>query len=449
MPVVGQDRCQPPFSLGFCAGRCSKSQGIWQLATLLTHHQDARVRVMAGPGTGKSYAMMRRLMRLLEEGAPPRRILLVTFTRTAAADLVANIEKLGVAGCEDIWAGTLHAFCFRLLAKREVLAQTDRTPRPLVTFSDKGVLQFEAAPMLEDLGRVVAAGHKRERTRRIRAYEADWARLQSDVPGAPRDPIDTAFRDELLKWLKFHKAMLIGELVPVALDYLRTNPACTERSAFDHVLVDEYQDLNKAEQVLVGQLIDGAGYCIFGDEDQSIYSFRWAHPEGIIEFDQMYPPTKDYKLDECRRCPTKVVELSDQLIRNNHTAGMPSRLFPRPGNTAGEVHVVQWEGLDQEANGIAEFVRFLLDRRGYQPGDILVLSPRRLIGYRVRDALLASDIPTHSFYHEGALETAEAKAAFCLLTLLANRDDRVALRYWLGDGSDTWNARAYAVLRGH
>ena len=110
-------------------------------------------RVMAGPGTGKSYAMKRRLMRLLAEGVAPDAILAVTFTRTAAADMVKEIRDLGVDGCDKIAAGTLHSFCFRLLLRTGVLAWTKRVPRPLVTFSDKGLLRFEVEPMLEDLDR--------------------------------------------------------------------------------------------------------------------------------------------------------------------------------------------------------------------------------------------------------------------------------------------------------
>src|SRR5262245_53183857 len=77
----------------------------------------SRIRVMAGPGSGKSYAMQRRLTRLLEEGVAPQRVLVVTFTRTAAADLVDDIQNLATPGCEDIWAGTLHAYSFGLLMR--------------------------------------------------------------------------------------------------------------------------------------------------------------------------------------------------------------------------------------------------------------------------------------------------------------------------------------------
>ncbi len=422
--------------------------GLAGIALEIAKSTDSPIRVMAGPGTGKSYAMKRRLMRLLAEGASPKRILVVTFTRTAAADLVKDIEGLGVEGCSAIWAGTLHSYCFSVLTKRYVLAVTHRVPRPLVTFPDKGILQFEAAPLLQDL-ESEEFGSKRDRTQRIRAFEADWARLQTDLPGAPTDSIDVRFKDELIKWLRFHEAILIGELVPQTLSYLRNNPGCGERRSFDHVLVDEYQDLNKAEQVLLDHIVEQCQYAIFGDEDQSIYSFRWAHPEGITQFHVDRKGTKDFNLSECQRCPTRIVAMADSLIRNNHIAGGMPRLNPKAGNPDGEVHIVQWDHLGDESEGLTRFVRHLIDKRGYRAQDVLILSPRRLIGYGIRDAMLKASIPTHSFYHEEALEEDEAKRAFALLTLVANAKDRVALRYWLGDGSPSWNARGYAALRSY
>jgi DNA helicase II / ATP-dependent DNA helicase PcrA len=403
------------------------------------------IRVMAGPGTGKTFAMKRRLMRLLEEGVDPRRILVVTFTRTIADALVKEIGGLKVPGCDRIQASTLHSFCFGVLTRGHVFKYTGRIPRPLVTFSEYGILRFEAEPMLEDL-EGPAFGTNRQRTERVRAYEAAFARFQSDNPGPPIDPVDAAFRDVLLRWMKFHEAMLVGELVPEALRYLRDNPLAPERLAFDHVLTDEYQDLNRAEQEVL-RLLAGAGYGIFGDEDQSIYSFRYAHPEGIVRFHEAYGPIEDRCLNECRRCPRRVVEMANTLIQNNHTPGSAPRLRPRDGNPEGEVHIVQWEDLKREAEGIAQFAKYLIQKRDYKPADVLVLCPRRRIGYGLRDALAAAGVEAHSFYHEQALEADEARRSFALLTLLARRDDRVALRYWLGDGSPTWNSGEYAVLR--
>jgi superfamily I DNA/RNA helicase len=404
---------------------------------------------MAGPGTGKSFAMKRRVARLLEAGQDPRRVLAVTFTRNAAASLVSDLHALGIENCKRVRVGTLHAFCFGLLSRQEVFDYLGRVPRPVVAFAKAAVLQFEGGVMLDDLVSAGAFGPKRDCTRRIRAFEAAWARRQSDVPGWPQDPVDRQFQAALISWLRFHRAMLIGELVPEALRFLRNNPAADARSSFDHVIVDEYQDLNKAEQDLIDLLADTGATAIVGDVDQSIYRFRHANPEGIETFQQHHPMTHDETLDECRRCPTRVVSIADHLIRHNHPGDAVARLLPKAGNPDGEVHIVQWSGISQEAQGLAAFVRKRVGEGRYSPGDFLILTPRRLLGYGIRDRIAESDVPVHSFYHEEALEGESAQRAFALLSLLVDIDDRVALRWWLGEGSPSSRKNAYQRLRQH
>jgi len=402
------------------------------------------LRVITGPGTGKTYALVRRAGRLLEEGVAPRRILVVTFTRTAAADLVKQLGELQIDGAGQVRAGTLHSLCFSILNRAEVFALTGRQPRPL--------LPFERRFLLEDL-REEGLGTLHERERRLRAFEAAWARLQSEQPGWPQDETDRRFHAALLRWLRFHEAILIGELIPETLRYLRNNPACPEKAMFDHVLVDEYQDLNKAEQELIDLLSENGHLAIIGDPNQSIYSFKYAHPDGISLFHATHSGTHDENLIECRRCPQLVVRLANELIRNNHGV-VVQPLQARPGAHHGEVHVVQWDDPAQEAEGLARLVRVRICAGIVAPGRILVLCPRRLIGYAIRNALQEQMVSAHSFFHEEALEgdpknldQCQAQVAFTLLTLLANAEDRVALRCWLGFGSPSLRRVAYERLR--
>ena len=109
---------------------------------------------------------------------------------------------------------------------------------------------------------------------------------------------------------------------------------------------------------------------------------------------------------------------------------------------------MQWDSVEEEANGIAEYVRTLV-ANGVSPGDILILTPRRLLGYAVRDRIRERDVPVHSFYHEEALEEDDAQRAFALLSLLVDGEDRVALRWWLGHGSPSGRRNAYQRLRQH
>lgn len=396
------------------------------------------IRVVAGPGTGKSFALKRRVARLLEEGAMPRRILAVTFTNVAAEDLQREMMRIGVPGCEEIRGSTLHALGMKILSRQNVLESTGRIARPLN--------RYEMQPLLYDLS--ADFGDKRQREKRIRAYEAAWARLQHEEPGYAADPVDQHFEHALLDWLRFHRGMLIGEIIPQLYQFLRDNPAAPERSLYDHVLVDEYQDLNRAEQAVVDLLRGGANLCIVGDDDQSLYSFKFAHPAGIRTFPSSHDGTTDHEILECRRCPERVVAMANALISNNRDRDH-RQLTPFAANGAGEIEIVQFETLAQEANGVAYFISDQIENHGRRPEDFLVLAQRRSIGNPIHDALVARGVPSKCYYHEGELDSLTAQERMALFKLFVDPEDRIALRWLLGFGSNDFRTTAYARIRAY
>jgi DNA helicase-2/ATP-dependent DNA helicase PcrA len=394
------------------------------------------IRVVAGPGTGKSFAMKRRVARLLEDGADPKRILPVTFTNVAAEDLQREMLQVGVPGCEKIRGSTLHSLCLRILSRQNVLEVLRRIPRPLN--------RFETEPLLYDLP--ASFGEKRARNRRIRAYEAAWARLQHEDPGYPPTPEDQSFETNLVDWLRFHGGMLIGEIIPYAYQYLKDNPAAPERDLYDHLLVDEYQDLNKAEQGVIDLLATKAHLCIVGDDDQSLYSFKFAHPAGIRDFKTTHQGTVDHAVTECRRCPTWVVAMANSLICRNKDRDA-RQLAARQENGHGLAEILQYDALTNEAIGIAEYIKDLIENKAYKPGEILVLAQRRSIGNPIYEALVGRSIPSKSFYQEGILDNISAQERLAILKLLVDPHDRIALRWVLGFGSADFRKGAYGRLK--
>jgi superfamily I DNA/RNA helicase len=374
---------------------------------------------------------------LLEaDGVNPEAILVLTFTRTAAQDLVSKLAGLGSPRADRVVATTIHAFCLRLLQQDAVLTATGRRTRIL--------LEHERDLMLRDLRG--AFGNIRERRARLWAFEAGWARRTTDHPGATSDPTDVSFEGQVLRWLRQHEAMLIGEVVPIAFQYLNANPILEERTRFEHVLVDEYQDLNTLEQALVELLVPPAGsLCVIGDDDQSIYRFRYAHPEGI----QLFvgdPRTEPQSIGDCLRCPTTVVDMANALIsRAPGRTRPPLRALPA---TAGETSIVQWASLDEEESSIAAMVSGDIARGLHEPGDYLILTQRRQIGYRIREQLVAAGVPSHSYFQDNALaESPEAQGRLALLRLLVDDQDAVSLRVWLGQGDADGRADSYSRVR--
>ena len=399
---------------------------------------NARVRVVAGPGTGKSFAMKRRVARLLEEGVKPSAILPVTFTRVAAEDLHRELIGMNVPNCDKLNGTTLHSLALKILMRNDVLRATRRAPRPLN--------DFEIAPLISDLMR--EHGGKRNIEKMRMAYEAAWARLQHDQPGGATSPADIAYQTDLVAWLRFHEAMLIGEVVPQLYQYLYTNPAAKERAEYKHILVDEYQDLNRAEQGVIDMLSGEAEVCIVGDDDQSIYSFRHAHPDGIQEWLSTNTDVDDVGLDECRRCPTQVVDMANHLISHNTCRPVSRQLSPIPVNGDGNIQIIQYPSIDKEVAGISKIVTDLL-ANGTPAGDILILTQSRAFGKPLYEALIKSGTPTKSYYSETELSHIYAQRSFSLLKLLINREDRVALRWLIGVDNNNWGAAGYRHIRKH
>jgi DNA helicase II / ATP-dependent DNA helicase PcrA len=395
-----------------------------------------RVRVLAGPGAGKSFAMKRRIARLLETGVDPQTILAVTFTRVAADDLHRELSGMAVPGADALRGRTVHSLCMSILMRNHVLPTLGRTPRPLN--------EFELQPLLEDLGPMF--GSKHDRRRHMRAYEAAWARLQHQQPGHVQTPHDIAFEQALVRWLRLHEAMLIGEIIPATHTYLWGNPGCPERTEFRHILIDEYQDLNRAEQEVLNLLAGQADVCVVGDDDQSIYSFKHAHPDGVRNWSVIHNG-QDHAIADCRRCPTTVVSMANSLISGN-AQRQPRSMTSFAANGPGVIAIRQYVDQDAEADAVSAKIIQLV-RTGVAPGDIIVLAQRSTFANPVFERLRAAQVPVKSYYAEAPLDSPAAQRCFALLKLALNPQDRVALRWLLGEGHPRWRTTEYVRVLNH
>jgi release factor glutamine methyltransferase len=189
----------------------------------------------------------------------------------------------------------------------------------------------------------------------VEAYEAAWAQSQGDQPGFPKTDEEKTFQRVLIDWHLFHESMLIGEAIPYLVRYLNDNPAA--------VLADEYQDLNKAEQTAIAYLSEKAHICIVGDDDQSIYSFKNAHPRASGN-GRTSIRCAEFNMLECLRCPTTVVEMANSLISNNRQR-QGRLLKPIGANGRGEVQIVQ---LGTERQGRYPGVRIFPTRMAIASG---------------------------------------------------------------------------------
>jgi DNA helicase-2/ATP-dependent DNA helicase PcrA len=166
-------------------------------------------------------------------------------------------------------------------------------------------------------------------------------------------------------------------------------------------------------------------------------------------FAEQHPGSASHTIEECWRCPPNIVAMSNTLIGND-TSARQKPLAPQPGRPNANVYIVQHQGLEDEADTVAAYIdQYLNDRPTLPPGQVLVLSPRRIFGNAIRDALIHRHGNAMSFFWEDALKTTAAAEGFCLLTLLVNRYDRAAYRAWLGLGHADGNLAGYKRIRSY
>jgi superfamily I DNA/RNA helicase len=400
---------------------------------------------LAGPGTGKTFSLMRKVAYLLEvKKIPPQKILLLTFSRAGASDIRKELSKLGIEGSEKINAKTLHSFCLRLLLQQSVLEHLDRFPRPM--------LVHEKKIMLYDIDLDHSFGRINEKEDLLLDYESAWARLQFDEPGFTQSQKDETFQERVIDWMKFHDSMTIGEIIPITLKFLDNNPMFNNFGGYSYILVDEYQDLNKAEQVIIDKFAENQKLSVVGDDNQSIYSFKNAHPEGIREFNLTHAPCENLSMKECRRCPTKVVEIANDLIMKdpeNRKTKEPI-LIPYDMNTEGIVDILQWSSYEMEIIGIADIVKIILNQNKdvLQPEDVLILDPSKKIAKKINERLISYGIPSQfvSRRIDALLNDDDAKDIYAFIRILANKNDYVSLRYLLHKKTNWYNKRYMQIV---
>ncbi len=379
------------------------------------------IRVVSGPGSGKTTCLKRRTQKLIEgDDVESKRIFVETFTRAVTQELK---DTLG----DDINVSTLHSLA-RSLIQKNLSPRTNQTLHFL--------LEFEQDSLLYDVKASGVFSHIGD----IRELRKELRKIQS-LRSMRRVYANAEFSDAIERWLRKYQSMLISEVVFRCVSAMESGDIATGQ--FDHVVVDEYQDLTADEHELVEFLWSGRGsFTVMGDDDQSIYGFRFNDPNGLSKFGCSWPniAVKDITFDENRRCGNRILETANLMMAETGSKKPP--MIPKSGRP-GIQAFAHWNTIDEELSGIAKYINNKLDET------FLVLVPRRFVGYQLAE-LIGSDAKT--YFREETLEHDISQWAFTAACLLANPEDPVAARIWLGfhgtkhKQADKRNAIAVATL---
>jgi superfamily I DNA/RNA helicase len=405
-------------------------------------HRGAPSQLQAGPGTGKTRTLIKRIVSLLAENVDPSTILVLTFSNRAAGELAERLARAAPEAAARIWIGTFHAFGLDLVRRYH-----DRLDLPadpvLFDRSDAIEVLEELLPTLPLVHyrnlwdpvmvlREVLSAVSRAKDELVDPgqYHA-LAQAMLDAAGADEDAREAAEKAlevaEIYRLydaaLRSRRAVDFGDLImrPSRLLDSDAGVLTTLRLRHRHLLVDEYQDINRASARLVQAIADdGARLWVVGDARQSIYRFRGASAANMAAFGTDYPGAVVDRLDINYRSSREVVDaFQDIAPRMGASAGMlPLTMDAEAGYSGVKPQLSRFETLDDEAEGVAAAIR-ALEAQGVKLRDQAVLCRTNSRLNDIAAALEARGIPV---LHLGSLfERPEIRDLLSLLSLAVDR----------------------------
>ncbi|HEY9228056.1 MAG TPA: ATP-dependent helicase, partial [Gemmatimonadaceae bacterium] len=407
------------------------------LAAELNHEQGAAAThgsgpllVIAGAGTGKTRTLVYRVAHLLEQGVPPERILLLTFTRRAAQEMLGRAERLVGSTSARVHGGTFHATGHRLLRQFGPEAGLPRDFSIMDQGDAEDLIQLARGNL--GFGKQEKRFPKKESLHYIYSRHLNTERPVEDILGAEYPQFHEYARDIVRIFAEYVSRKTERNLV----DYddlllfwalmLEQSPALADRIAgqYDHLLVDEYQDTNLLQaRVLRGMCRHHQNITVVGDDAQSVYSFRGASFRNILDFPKQFPGTNVVALEQNYRSTQPILDATNTLISRALERFTKNLWTQRVGTEA------PWLVTTRDEQ---QQTRFVVDR-------LLELHeegvPLREIAVLVRAAYMSADleielanrkIPFEKWGGLKFLDAAHVKDVLAFLRLLENPRDEVS-----------------------
>ena len=385
--------------------------------------------VIAGAGSGKTKVLTHKIAYLMaEKYIKPWNILAITFTNKAANEMKERVQTLVGDAANDMWIGTFHSICVRILRKF-----IDRIgfENSFIIFdtSDQKTVVKECLKELKIDDKLF--------TDKSVLFEISNAKNEMLEPKAYALKYSGEFRKETIakiyelyqKKLKENNAIDFDDIINFTIKILMENEDILEMytEKFKYVLVDEYQDTNKAQFTLVSLLASKYGnITVVGDNDQGIYSFRGADITNILNFEKDFPGTKIIKLEQNYRCTGNILKAANAVIKHN-SVKYDKKLWTE--NDEGNIPSI-YSGEDEydEASYIVSQINHLKREEYYKYSDFAVLYRMNSQSRAIEDILRRENIPYKIIGGLKFYERKEIKDIIAYLRLIFNSNDNLSLK---------------------
>lgn len=390
---------------------------------------DGPIMILAGAGSGKTKTLVSKISYLLnEKKVAPYQLLALTFSNKAAKEMRHRVGRDVEFDIGSLQITTFHAFCARLLRSEShylglsrsftIYDTSESKSVAKALLNKKGISTKELSPFeilnyvdeLKNLGYYIGGPT---------SFGDEYVDLNHEYYG---------YFEEYESELSRNNAVDFGGLITGTLNLFQNFPEVLERyqQRFKYVLVDEYQDTNRAQFQLLEKLSKPQNnICVVGDEDQSIYSWRGADIRNILDFEQVYPEAQVMKLEQNYRSSKNIIEAASYVIDRN-TLRKGKKMWTE--NPAGEeILIIESHNEKSEAEYISQNVKKLWKEEGVVLNEIAVFYRTNAQSRVIEDQLRANQIPYKIIGGIKFYERKEIKDLLAYVRLLVNEKDSLAL----------------------
>jgi len=382
--------------------------------------------ILAGAGSGKTRTVTYRIANLIAQGVQPWKILALTFTNKAAREMKDRVEKLVGGQAEDMWLGTFHSVCVRIL-RRDIEKLGYQRSFTIYDEDDQN-------RVIKDGLKILSLDESKIPVREIRGKISD-AKNRMLTPDewfqeSPRDYHAQQIHDVFSYYeerLRAANALDFDDLLLRTLQLFVDHPPVLDfyRQKFQYVHVDEYQDTNAAQYTFVRLITqESRNLCVVGDDDQSIYGWRGADIRNILDFEKDFPDAQVIKLEQNYRSTSNILDAANQVIA--HNKGRKEKALWTDEGEGEKIRLFSAGDEREEAAWICEQIR-KLQKQNMLYSQMAVLYRMHAQSRVIEEMFMRAGIPYKVFGGTRFYDRKEVRDALAYLRVIVNPADDVSL----------------------